>query len=226
MEDEHREVYSLTLQVFQNKLEVAVSLLKGLLKLQHENEEGMALTTYKVSRWKSASKSKAWTKLSRSLKLRQGIADQSWFLLLKIADTQVDQALAARSRNDDPSIGKRLPSIGTIRASSGHMNAVGPKKIRFSSNALKGMAVNLVSYCDSLAVAMETHSDGTVGKYTLNNFEGEPDLKRHLLKRNVRDLARRLQVDEPHNFRLLGSKELRRSCPDYVWNGSVNLDTW
>jgi hypothetical protein len=91
MEDEHREVDSQTLQILQNKLEIVVSLLKGLVKSKHSSEkENRTSPTHTVRRLKYAVKKDSLNEAIGELEIWQGLADQSWFLLLRIADTQVD----------------------------------------------------------------------------------------------------------------------------------------
>jgi hypothetical protein len=211
MEEAHREVYTQTLQVLQNKLETVVSLMRGLLKPLPVNEDAMLSPTYEVKRWKYASKKGGLDEAIGELEEWQRLANQSWFLLLRIADTQVDQALATSGGTSEPSTGRAIPATTVIRAglrgnngysqgtsASGHVN--------LPASHLKDMTVQPVRFCDGIAVATKSHSDGSASRYILNYIQCEPGKKPETLKRNVRDLVRKLQVDEPYTFGLLKCK--------------------
>jgi hypothetical protein len=211
MEDEHRDVYSQTLQVLQNKLEVVVSILRGLVKPQHKIEDGISSSTYRVSRWKYAGKKDSLDEAIEDLETWQGLADQSWFLLLRVADSQVDKALTTSDSTTEPSIGTSFPATMAIRTGLRQVDNVSQgastiANINLNPSALKDMAICSIPFCDGMAVATRYHSDGTVGRYILNNIQCEPGSAPQILKRDVRDLIRKLQVDEPHTFGLLKCK--------------------
>lgn len=68
------------------------------------------------------------------------------------------------------------------------------------------MTTQAVPFCEGIAVATRTHSNGSVSKYILNHIQCEPGAKPQILKRNVRDLVRKLQADDPYTFGLLKCK--------------------
>lgn len=209
MEDAHREVYSGTLQILQNKLEIVVSLLKDLVKLE-PGREALSSPTYKVNRWKYAARHKSLDEAIKDLEIWQGLANQSWFLLLRIADTQIDQVLTSGSVSE-PSTGTVIPATSVIRAGLQHVDdstqgVSAVQHITLRSSDLKSMAINAVPFCEGIAVATKTHSNGSVNRYILNHIQCDTGAKPQILKRNVRDLVRKLQVDEPYTFGLLKCK--------------------
>ncbi|KAI4939210.1 uncharacterized protein J4E92_000494 [Alternaria infectoria] len=214
MEEEHREVYSQTLQILQNKLDIVVSILRGLVKVQPANENELAPSNHKVLRWRFAAKKSSLDEAINDLEKWQGLADQSWYLLLRIADTLVDRALAASGSADEPSTGKAIPETIAIRAGLQQVDDLSPetsavKNITLRSSDIKTMTVQAISFCDGIELATNAHSDGSASRYILNHMQCEPGAKPQILKRNIRDLVRKLQADKPHTFGLL--KYLARS---------------
>jgi hypothetical protein len=210
MEEEHREVYSNTLQVLQNKLEIVVSLLKKLVKLKPGCEEELSSPTYKVNRLRYAAKHNSLDEAIKDLEVWQGLANQSWFLLLRIADTQIDQVLTSGSVSE-PSTGTTIPAAVDIRAGLQHVDdstqgVSAVQHITLRSSDLKSMATNEVPFSDGITVATRTHSNRSVSRYILNQIQCDTGAKPQILKRNVRDLVRKLQVDEPYTFGLLNCK--------------------
>jgi hypothetical protein len=211
MENAHRDVYAQTLQVLQNKLETVVSLMRGLLKPLTVSEYAIPSPTYEVKRWKYASQKGGLDEAIEELEEWQRLANQSWFLLLRIADTQVDQALATGGGTSGPSTGRAISATTVIRAGlqgnndSSQGTSVGGH-VNLPASHLKGMTVQPVPFCDGIAVATKSHSDGSASRYILNYIQCETGKKPETLKRNVRDLVRKLQVDEPYTFGLLKCK--------------------
>jgi hypothetical protein len=211
MEDEQREVYGRTLQILQNKLEVVVMLLKGLIKLQPMREDTVSSPTYRVNRWKYAIKKSGLDEAIKDLEVWQGAADQSWFLLLRIANTQVDQALATGSSTREPGANTAVKTMVTVRAGLQQADNItqGTSTVEhftLSSNDLKNMTIHAVPFCEGIAVATRTHSNGSKSRYILNHIQCEVGAKPQILKRNVRDLVRKLQADDPYTFGLLKCK--------------------
>jgi hypothetical protein len=211
MDDDHRQVYSQTLQVLQNKLEIVVALLKGLVKPQPRSEDDISPPAFKVGRWKFAGKKDRLDEAIEDLEIWQGLANQSWFLLLRISDTQVDQVLVTGGGAGEPSTGMAMPATIAIRAGLQQVDDLGQgasavEHLTLRSSDLKSMALHAVPFCDGITVATKTHSDGTASRYILNHIQCEPCAKPQILKRNVRDLVRKLQVDEPYTFGLLKCK--------------------
>jgi hypothetical protein len=209
MEDTHREVYGQTLQVLQNKLEIVVLLMKGLMEPLPVNEDGIPSPTYEVKRWKFAGKKGGLDEAIEDLEIWQGLANQSWFLCLRIANTQVDQVLDTGGGSNVSSAGTAMPATTTIRAG---LRIDLPKgtsageHVKLSSSHLKSMTVQPLPLCDGIAMATKSHSDRSASRYILNYIQCESGKKPETLKRNVRDLVRKLQVDEPYTFGLLKCK--------------------
>ncbi|KAI4635435.1 uncharacterized protein J4E87_000386 [Alternaria ethzedia] len=211
MQEEHREVYSQTLQILQNKLDIVVSILRSFIKLQPANENGTAPPNLKVQRLKFAAKKSSLDEAIDDLEKWQGLADQSWFLLLRIANTQVDQALTTSGSHNELSTGVAMPETMAIRAGLQQVDDLSPdtsavKNITLRSSDIKTMTVQAISFCDGIALATKAHSDGSASRYILNHMQCEPGAKPQILKRNVRDLVRKLQADKPHSFGLLKCK--------------------
>lgn len=188
-----------------------MSLLRSLIKPQPESEDGALPPTHKVVRWKFAGKRNSLDEAIEDVEKWQRLADQSWFLLLRVADTQVDQALATDGSANEPSTGTAMPETIAIRAGLQQVDDLSQRSlvvehITLRSGDLKKMTIQEVPFCDGIAVATKAHSDGSASRYILNHIQCEPGANPQILKRNVRDLVRKLQADNPYTFGLLKCK--------------------
>lgn len=212
MEEEHREVYEQTLQIFLSKLKVVTSMLKRLVKPRSEAFGlGVGGVDFGPRKVKFALHKDSLDKAIEELEVWQRTADHSWFLLMKIADPQVDAALDA-PEDDAPSTTSTavsIPSARTIRAGLDNISTAGTTGgtgITLDAQELRKMSLTTVPHCDSVFVAKKQHSNDTITSYILNRICCEPVAKYQIIKKDTRDLARRLQHDEPDTFGLLSCK--------------------
>lgn len=72
-------------------------------------------------------------------------------------------------------------------------------------------------------IAERVHSTGQTSTYVLNDIPCKPFTKYDIIKKNARDLAQKLQHDDPHTFGLSPAKELPhlpvfRLLPTVSWS--------
>jgi hypothetical protein len=63
--------------------------------------------------------------------------------------------------------------------------------------------MNAIAYSDGMQVGSRTQPNGSVEKYILNHVPVRIGTAGQTMKRNIRELIRKLQVDEPQTFGLL-----------------------
>ena len=211
MEEEHREVYEQTLRVFLGKLQVVTLILRRLVK-PHSDTFGVTggELEYAPKKLKFALQKGNLDKAIEDLEVWQRTADQSWFLLMKIADPQVDLALDTADDNEPiTSTAISIPSAVTIRAGLEELSltsAENGRGVSLKAEELRKMSLTPVSHCDSIFLAKRKHSNGDITVYILNNIQCEPVSKYRIIKKDTRDLARKLQHNEPNTFGLLSCK--------------------
>jgi len=137
-----------------------------------------------------------------TLETWQRLSDPSWFLIFRVRDAQLENTL----RLDESISSLPVPSISSIRASL-HENGVDP--IRVPALALPAEAISTMEITEiklSCCTLARSFKSGRVTLYILESIKLQhPDLYQQT-KRNIRDLARRLQHNEPQTFGLLSCK--------------------
>ncbi|KAK0709977.1 hypothetical protein B0T26DRAFT_679316 [Lasiosphaeria miniovina] len=220
MDDDHRKVYDQTLQMFLSKLQIVTSMLKDMHVEKRPSagtfgpERDTFDTCYKTRRFKYARKKESLDKAIEELETWQRTADLSWFLLMLIANPKVDSALATPEDEDNASLSSTavsIPSTVTIRAGLDDRFSLASSTatnlgLALPPEELRKMYVSPISYCDATLLARRYSSTGDVTLYLLNRIECQPLSKYRIIKKDTRDLARKLQHDEPHTFGLLSCK--------------------
>ncbi|KAL6404753.1 hypothetical protein AUP68_11582 [Ilyonectria robusta] len=204
MDEEHCEIYHQTLHVFLGKLEMVTAMLKRLVRRGPDDPTGSSDGggCYSTRRMKYAMMKNSLDRAIEELEIWQSTADHSWFLLMKIASPQVDFAIAS----DHASIAATIPSALAIRAGlrdGGTPNGPGASGITFRAEELARMAVWPIPFCDA---QLARWPDNPAAAYILNYIRCPLLSKYQVVKKDTRDLVRKLQHDEPQTFGLLSCK--------------------
>src|SRR3569833_4130794 len=168
MDDEHRQVHSETLRMFLSKLEIVTAILQRLQK-QASNESGLDAAAWRV---KYAFKKEGLDKAIEELEIWQRTADQSWFLLMKMADTQISAALARSAATvDHLSVAAAIPSTIAIRSGlqEAGSSATAGSGLTINAEELSRMSVWHVPYSHALC-AQRLHSTGETTTYVFFFF--------------------------------------------------------
>lgn len=130
LRDDHRNVQQRTLEIVMDKLKAAVSRLEDLVDKPDAPDAKPEVKKLKYALFKS----KVAEAISE-LEQWQQIFDPSWFLMLKIADTQVDSLLAAAAASAEkaPSSSTSLPAAQSMRRVIHHspVNIASPNAMTF-----------------------------------------------------------------------------------------------
>lgn len=208
MSADHKDIHEQTLCMFLTKLEVVTLLLKQLVKDANiSNGDGSFRVSQKM---KYAFKKERLDKAIDELETWQRITDQSWFLIMRIADPVIDDALPQHSRAtiDGSTLETTIPEVKAVRA-AGYSNAnTGPLRgqgITIRAEELDHMNVQRIPFSVAF-LAQRVLSPDTVATYMLSKIQCRPLAKYDMIKRDARDLARKLQHNDPHTFGLLSCK--------------------
>ncbi|KUI56021.1 hypothetical protein VP1G_10793 [Cytospora mali] len=219
MSQQHQEVYHKTLVMFSSKLEIVTSMLTTLI-----NPDGSLRVKLKYV-WKKESLDEA----IEGLEVWQKTTDHSWFLLMRIADPGVDSALSvekvtkhgrygrARAVVVTLSIGDSGALISTTSTSAiraGLRTAkppTPPSGLTLDYRDIETMTVDGIAFLEA-KMAKRTQKSEVISSYILNEIvTTQPttcskNYKRQVVKKDTRELARRLQHDDPETFGLLACK--------------------
>ncbi|KAI2463466.1 hypothetical protein F4781DRAFT_416524 [Annulohypoxylon bovei var. microspora] len=201
MSDDHRALHKRTLHMLIEKLNVAEAILRGLVDTQIDyNSLGNELI-YVPKPLKYAFKKGSLDEAIDALETWQRISDPSWFLILKISDSWIDDTLTNTS-----GVTKYIPSASAIRVGSRKASSMNNDSTRLALPAtdLNQMTTNQIIFSD-VKIAASVRSDKTI-TYILDRIGSTETGLEVNTKRNIRDLARRLQHDEPQTFGLLACK--------------------
>jgi hypothetical protein len=199
MSQNHQELYKRTLRMLLSKLDIVNSKLMSLVS---HDDSLCARLTYA---WKKEGLDEA----INELEVWQRTADQSWFLGMRIASPLVDVALPTNRTSTAVS----TTTTSAIRA--GLIPALPPRTIvsglKLDYGDISSMAVKDVAFSEA-RIASRINQSGESAFYILNDIipapgpGGSEGFRRQAIRRNARELASRLQNDDPGTFGLLACK--------------------
>ncbi|KAI3328099.1 hypothetical protein HD806DRAFT_519934 [Xylariaceae sp. AK1471] len=209
MDESHRELHERTLHMLGGKLSLATSILKGLVTSQpvncgHDSEEFDI--KFVPKRVKYAFKKERLDEAIEALEAWQRLSDPSWFLILNMHDMRLDDALEAKGSSVTWAIPSTRAIRSTLSRSTPSIHAVQRTVTGLSLPAknLDNMEISGIPLCDSrLARTIKSSGEAT---YILDNIQCPRTNAYYNTKKNMRDLASRLQHDEPENFGILRCK--------------------
>ncbi|GAW16181.1 hypothetical protein ANO14919_056040 [Xylariales sp. No.14919] len=202
MDEYHKQINEKVIEMLQSKLKIVISKLERVLRMPDRDSDTTSSESNEAvtpRRWKYALLKESIDEAVQELEAWQREADPSWYLLLKISNSQIDQALA-RDNNDTITL---FPT--TIRASLRDANSNELPGIFLPSNELQKMCIAGIPFCDA-RVATRLSSRKGPQRLLLTQVEYPPEAKTHAVKRDLRDLARKLSHDSPRTFGLLSCK--------------------
>ncbi|KAI1752060.1 hypothetical protein F4782DRAFT_540595 [Xylaria castorea] len=186
MDTYHRNISEMTLEILQSKLKVVTLKLERVMRIPDEDGDTKCSTesnaTVTPRRWKYALLKESIDKAVEELETWQHTADPSWYLILKIASSQIDQALV----RDNEGTTTSFPATKTIRAGLRNVSSDETAGVFLPSGELEKMTTADIPFCDAQAATRIT--------------------KVHAIKRDLRDRARKLSHDNPLDFSLLSCK--------------------
>ncbi|KAK3987684.1 hypothetical protein QBC44DRAFT_294654 [Cladorrhinum sp. PSN332] len=206
MEEDHRDICAQTLRVLLAKLEIVTDMLRRLVRKESDKTVTVRKTRY-------ALKKESLDKAIEEFESWQGIADQSWYLLMRIADTQVDKALEAGDT------AAAIPSTIAIRsglrppqapqaqaqaaaAAAGTTGTASPR-LTFPAEEVAKMTTKRIPYSDTILAGHPGYVP-----YLLNHINCDDKTRYSTVKQDARDLVRKLQHKDPQTFGLLSCKGL------------------
>lgn len=196
MSSEHQQIYFKILLALQAKLEYLHSML---MKVVHEGDVDGGPRTKKL---RYVLKKESLDRAIEDLRFWQNEADPSWFLLMRLADPKVDAVLAGGSAVSLPTVSMIRHGLGTASANiRGSGLALDYKEIdKMIVTAIPFSEARTAKRANSLKIAY------ILSGISVQIRAGSPPSRHQALKRDTRDLARKLQHDDPKECSLLTCK--------------------
>ncbi|KAI0971066.1 hypothetical protein F4678DRAFT_91408 [Xylaria arbuscula] len=219
LDEGHRELQERTLRVLIEKLTSAKSLLGSLVSAQISNGDSGSKVVFVPKAVKYAFRKDKLDEAIEALETWQRLSDPSWFLIFKISDPRIEDILKMKDSIPHSSIS----SITSIRArwTIDESAATSTPGLALPSEALNKMTISEVPLsCCSLA---KSYRSGKVSTFVLESIRLQhPGLYQHT-KKDVRNLVKRLQHDEPRTFGLLACKGFIAERPDAEKGSPANF---
>ena len=203
LDDRHRDIQHVNVEELSSKMHVVVQRLESVTTTtKKEESEATDKPTQRVARpfkyiWVKESLDKA----IQDLEDWQRVADPSWYLILKIADRQIDTALL----RDDAATAESVSSAKAIRDATQGERPKEKLSIFLPYTDLKAMDVQNIPYCVARVARRQSSSRG-LQTMILSDIHYYPGANVAAAMRDVRDLARKLQHSDPKTFGLLNCK--------------------
>lgn len=154
MDDVHRDIHAQTLSVLSGKLQAVITIIKGVLKQPAKDIEAQAKAKTLKYAWKKGGLDKAVD----DLMLWQTTADQSWFLIMRMADQGVDHALLdynSTSISSVSSIRSAITIRGGLRAEDSTTIGRPVTGLNLPSQHLDVMHITDMMYSDGISIARQ-----------------------------------------------------------------------
>ncbi|KAM7195480.1 hypothetical protein V8F33_006650 [Rhypophila sp. PSN 637] len=234
MDQYHREVYAQTLETFLAKLKMVTTQLRGLVVERKPDATVKKLgylvnatTNYEPRSVVYVLKKKSLDKAIEELEIWQRMSDHSWFLLLKMADPAIDAAIGTYGNSSG--VSKTIPSVAAIRAGNQKFKDNGTMSTNPGTSGItfkpKDLAHNIITTIPFSNASLAVRKDGSRA-YILSIIICPHPSKYQLVKKDTRDLVRKLQHDEPQTFGLLNCKGfvVEQIPPQPRHNNNTNND--
>ena len=193
LSEKHRILVHETIAMLATKLEVSVQNVESIIKNSGSGEEA------KVHRLKYAFTKEKIDKAVEDLKEWQALFDPSWYLIMKIARPHVDSELKAHSKSSEIEYKDPISPAQSIRTA---LKTEGGHPLRFPTEFLDSINLQKIPYCSAKVGRRPGHHQSLI----VESIEPIHGANINSLKRDVRDLARRLSTSNAVEFGLLNCK--------------------
>ncbi|KAF4962632.1 hypothetical protein FSARC_9302 [Fusarium sarcochroum] len=206
MDESHLTLHERTLAVLASKLNTAIHIFRSLVKARVVKERNADNTIIFVPKsLKYACKKQKLDEAIHELETWQRMSDPSWFLLRRMHDNGMGNAMT-----ESPAVSRITESTSSASIQKDLNLAIQSQpRLSLPAKDLLNMDISSVPF-STLQIANSVRSDRVI-TYILDEIDLPDPECYQMTEKNVRDLARRLQHNEPQTFGLL-------SCKGFVAN--------
>ncbi|CAG7993204.1 unnamed protein product [Penicillium salamii] len=197
LSEKHHILVHETIAMLATKLEISVQNLESMVKNNGSDQE------LKVRRLKYAFMKEKIDRAIEDLKEWQALFDPSWYLIMKIGRPHVDSGLKSHRKSSEVEYKDPISPAQSIRVALRNEEGVHP--LRFPMEFLNEINPQKIPFCSARIGRRPGHDQSLI----VETIEPLPGANVSDLKRDVRDLARRLSTSSAVEFGLL-------SCKGYI----------
>lgn len=199
LDDRHRDIQQANAEMLSSKIKVVVQKLESVtISDERPGPEQTHKPVPKVRQLKYTFLKESLDKAIEDLEDWERLANPSWYLMLKIADSQIDQVLL----KDRAVAGDSIPSAKAIRGATQEEKPKENHRIFLPESGLEAMKQQDMPFC----VARLAYKQSSSSWFILSDVRCQLGANVGKATRDVRDLARKLQHDNTEAFGLLHCK--------------------
>ncbi|KAK7211488.1 hypothetical protein V2G26_018666 [Clonostachys chloroleuca] len=208
LDEHHRSLNVQATDRLKTQFENAVRKLQEFMVDDTQGSGMLAQIRKKAIKWKYAIVKETVDAVIEELQKWQALADPSWYLMLKMANSQIDQTL----RSNEKTATDAFPETMRIRQVTRSTSASPNTGIFLPAGELAKMTISDVPM-STLQMAHRATSTG-VQHLLLTTVECTAGTDVNQKAREVRELARKLSVNDPATFSLLSCKGVIKRATD------------
>ncbi|OQE35336.1 hypothetical protein PENCOP_c013G04988 [Penicillium coprophilum] len=199
LSEKHRRIQHQTIAMLATKLEIAVNNLQSIVKRHPVGEQELG-----VRRWKYVLTKEKIDSTIEDLKEWQSLFDPSWYLIMKLADKQVDSDLSTNRKSSAIDFKDPIAPAQSLRRALNPANAKTPP-VRLSADFLISINPQKIPFCSAEAGRRPENGQSLI----VERVVPLPGANVGDISKDIRDLARRLSGSDAMEFGLL-------SCKGYI----------
>lgn len=216
LDDEYRRTLDTAIGFLGEKLSNAVHSVQRVLKEDDGKRIGFHGFGRRVRKGKYAFIKDTLDEIIKDLEDCHKRFDPTWFLVMKMADSLIDQQLSrmtttvSEANNGDNSPSKRPAELrrqSPIALARDVRKAIhtkeAPKAVMLSYRSMDQASI---PYCTAVATTRQSASRGTHQEFIIDTLRRSPESNNEDLEKDVRSLAKRLANSDPYTFGLLNCK--------------------
>jgi hypothetical protein len=200
LDEEHQNIQTQILQVLVGKLSIATSRLDRLSKKRSHTRATEHRVT-EVKRWKYLLVKQYLDETIQDLDSWQKMFDPSWFLILKVSNSLIDQELSR-----DGSAVSLFPGARDFRGAA-RQQPLQKKSIFLPDDGLNSSTAREIPF----ACAKCVQRTGSEKWVLVDSVPCDPEADVDLQTRDVRELARKLSCTDPFAFGILQCRGVVRA---------------
>lgn len=199
LSERHRMIQHATIAMLVTKLEIAINNVESTIKSHPDRDQEL-----EVHRWKYALMKEKIDRTIEDLKEWQSLFDPSWYLIMKLADRQIDDGLRKNRISSAMEFQDPIPPAQSLRIALHPTDTYTPS-VRLPSDSLISINPQEIPFCSAQVGRRPDNGQSLI----VERIEPLPGADVGDMKKDIRDLARRLAGSDAIEFGLL-------SCKGYI----------
>lgn len=196
LDEEHRNIQNRILRVLVSKLEAAIAQIERVQKKKKDKDTGNGDGGSGMKRWKYVLVKGCLDKAIQDFEAWQKLFDPSWFLIMRVGSSRIDQEL---DKDDKTEVG----SVSTAKGLRDSLKEV--PQIKTSVFLPEDGLASAIRHNIPFSTAQMMQRSSTK-RFILDSVACDPEANLSILTKDVRELATKLSRAEPLTFGLLNCR--------------------